>query len=166
MAIGNGTCSYMPPKRLRIFERDIAPLMGFMGQADDILITDEPADPSFISFWQQGGIDMPAFKPLGSLSEDSKTKYETLLPWGWSLAAHRILSPLKPLCKEAFQHSPLFNWQPAHRDFFSRLTSVKFIESLSHVISQPDFIRIPASHLIFRSQNTLEQWLREQTTRW
>ncbi|TAJ15386.1 ATP-grasp domain-containing protein [Marinilabiliaceae bacterium JC017] len=162
MAIGNGTCSYMPPKRLRSFERDIAPLMGFMGQADDILITDEPTDPSFISFWQQGGIDLPAFKPLTSLSEDAKTKYETILPWGWSLAAHRILSPLKSYCQEPFKNSVLFDWQPAHRDFFSRLTSVQFIKSLSPLALHHNFIRIPGTHMVFRSQDMLKQWLGEQ----
>jgi hypothetical protein len=53
-----------------------------------------------------------------------------LFPWGWSPAAHKLLSPLKSGCCSEFQNSPVVNWAETHRELYSRKSALKVLKNI------------------------------------
>ncbi len=157
MAVLNDTASYTPPVFLRKFEHDIAPLMGFAGNEVDFIISDN-VNKQFLEFWGKAGFRFPMFtqlKKIPDLAGDDKLFF---IPWGWNKTVHRILGPLKQFSDSLFVSSPVYEWKDRYRDFFSRETSVKFLNEVRERTSGHDFISIPYSPVIVRGMDELLSW--------
>ncbi|MBS2213162.1 hypothetical protein KEM09_17225 [Carboxylicivirga mesophila] len=134
MAVENGTFSYMPPQQLAKFEADISPLMAFLGQANDFVLSESESSLGFEQFWKKLKVNLPQFinkEHLQSIVVDQ------VFPWGWSqLIGHRY----GRLCQS---ESLQINASPdTFKNFFSRQTSVNLVNELSsHTL--PHFIELP-----------------------
>ena len=162
MAIANDTASYMPPMHLRKFEIDTAPLMGLAGGSNDTLIASNESEvTAFYSLMGEIGFDLPGVCNLEEIKLKNRGEIDFLSPWGWSRAAHRILSPLKKNCKNEFSDSPVAVWKQGHREFFSRRTSLLFLQEFRKNEEIPDYISIPYTPLIINSFEQIQKWISE-----
>lgn len=162
MAIANDTASYMPPARLRKFESDIAPLMGLAGSSNDTLISDDETEVSeFYNLMGGMGIDLPKVCNIKEVESWSRVEIGMLSPWGWSRAAHRVLSPLKKFCSSTFSKSPVATWEVAHREFYSRRTSVLFLQEFREMAKTLNYISIPYTPVIIKSVKDVQKWIAE-----
>ncbi len=149
MAIANDTVSYMPPVHLRKFESDISALMGFAGSGNDYLISDNKNETSvFYDSMAELGFDLPKVFMLDKIGVWNNGKIDMLFPWGWNKVAHRILSPLKKFCGNEFVNSSVSQWKQTNREFYSRRTSVSFLQKIREKAKIPDYISIPYTPVI------------------
>ena len=65
----------------------------------------------------------------------------SLKPWGWSPATHKLLAHLKTKCSEAFQKSPVFNWSEEIRDLYSKKFALSILQQI--ILEFPNTIFIP-----------------------
>jgi hypothetical protein len=96
---------------------------------------------------------------------DKKFRYipkNRLMPWGWSPAAHKLLSPLKSSCSEEFLSSPVSEWNPIYRDLYSKKFALeinkKLLSNFSSEIFLPEqqMAKICVSKQDF--ENAISQW--------
>jgi hypothetical protein len=161
MAVANDTFSYMPPSHLRQFEKDISPLMAFLGNECDILVSSNKEYDSFRQWWISTGIHLPqriAFDELDQLQQSSLQ----LVPWGWSKTIHRLLAPLKNQCNSSIHQLPTNTWTEQHRAFFSRSTSVDFLRKVKSQLPSNSFIKIPFDPQTFNTEEGLTVWMQQQ----
>ncbi len=165
MAIANDTVSYMPPAHLRKFEADIAPLMGLAGSGNDGLISTNKEDVSeFQNFMGEMGIDWPQVCTMEEVGAWNSGEIGKLSPWGWSRAAHRILTPLKKFCSDSFLDSSVAEWRKSHREFYSRRTSVLFLKNFRARAESLDYISIPYTPIVVNSVEQINKWMSENKT--
>ena len=159
MAIANNTASYMPPVYLRRFELDIAPLMGFAGTTHDYLISgNQKVVSDFYDSRREIGFDLPMVQGLENVKLWNMGEIDLLAPWGWSRAAHRILAPLKQFCGDVFITSPVSQWKSGNRDFYSRRTSVLFLQKYREKAIALDYVSIPYTPVIMNSFEQIQEW--------
>jgi hypothetical protein len=127
LAIANGSFSYMPPRLLRQFENDCSVLPFVFAKSGDFVLTDKIPSPDFILKLSDAGFEMPGFCSLDELISRNVQPFGSIIPWGWSPAAHFILKDLKVKCASEFQESPVFNWKEEHKILFERITSLQFL---------------------------------------
>jgi hypothetical protein len=164
MAIANDTVSYMPPAHLRKFESDISALMGFAGSGNDYLISDNKNETSlFFDSMAELGFDLPKMLGFENIGTWNSGEIKKLSPWGWSRAAHRILSPLKPFCSNSFINSPVSQWKASDRNFYSRRTSVGFLAKVKSKAKSLNYISIPYSPFVVDSMEEIERWMSVNT---
>jgi hypothetical protein len=164
MAIANDTVSYMPPTHLRKFESDISVLMGFAGSGNDYLISDNKNETSlFYDSMAELGFDLPKVLGFENIGSWNSGEIKKLSPWGWSRAAHRILSPLKPFCSNSFINSPVSQWKTSDSNFYSRRTSVGFLAKVKSKAKSLNYISIPYSPLVVDSMEEIERWMSVNT---
>ncbi len=162
MAIANDTLSYMPPVHLRKFESDIAPLMGIAGSSTDYLISANKCGVTdFYDFMSDRGFDLPKVFAPDNIGTWNNGNIDMLLPWGWSKAAHRMLSPLKKFCGDEFNNSPVSQWKPVYREFYSRITSVLFMQKFREKAKSLDFVSIPYKPEVVDSFELIQKWMSE-----
>lgn len=142
MAIENGTLSYMPPKNLRQFEMDIAPLMGFGGTSNDFLLSPLKPYEHFLHFWQQAGKTFPNYIHPNALSNTNTPELSHIVPWGWSfVAANRFKHFISKLDSDCYIPAA-FNEE--FKYFFSRKTSVLLSHELFNRKDQlPSIAELP-----------------------
>jgi len=157
IAVANDTSSYTPPEFLRKFERDVAPLMGFVGSDSDLIISNN-CNSQFLEFWERAGVRLPKFTSLKDIPEQIGDEKLFFMPWGWSKTVHRLLGPLKQLSDPSFVSSPVYEWKKDNRDVFSRETSVKFLNEIKERTPDHDFISIPYYPVIVESMEELLSW--------
>lgn len=134
MAVENGTYSYMPSKLLTKFERDISPLMAFLGKKDDFVLCDQTKPIAFEAFWKQFDVELPQFIARETIEQFS---IDELRPWGWSqLIKHQYRSFYS---RSIF---PVLDDPLKFRTFFSRQTSLQLTHELNK-LPLPDFVRLP-----------------------
>lgn len=128
MAVQNGSVSYQPPLRLQTFESDMADIMLWLSQTDDIVVANRP-DDRFIDFWSSIGKPMPAFvtKQKGLAAKYSTT--HQFSPWGDSIATSHYYGNKFDFDAEE------------HKQLFSRITSAKFEQSLQSNDQLPNLIK-------------------------
>jgi hypothetical protein len=147
MAVLNGSVSYMPPARLRVFEHDVSGMLMWVGAKDDRVVVGEHSVATTQAFYDALGDDFPQAISFSQLPKQSGNYFE-LHPWGWSPeVCHRF----KQLSASGI--IPALEWTAAHRAFFSRFTNQRLIDALQPLLSQKPLVCIPAKPL---EANTLE----------
>ena len=129
LAVANGSFSYMPPELLRKFEYDCSVLPFVFSISNDFVLTEKKPSSEFTNKLTDAGFEMPEFCSLNDLGSNRKTYLNSILPWGWSPAAHFILKDLKARCSPEFMKSPVFNWKEEHRTLFERKSSLLFLDA-------------------------------------
>jgi hypothetical protein len=158
MAIANGTISYMPPRKLQIFEEDLAFLPSFFAHEGDTIVTPHKPDLSFVKQWQQLGLPSLTYTPFKELEAVNSFGY--LRPWSWNQAIHYKCKSIKSQGSEAFKHSPNYSWDTGHKDFFSRQTT-NLIQS--HIQGSCT-VHIPHSAIKISSIEQFDNWIKNQTS--
>lgn len=158
-AVANGNATWHPNQLLQKMEFDLATLPLFLAKPEDYILVDKLPSPNFIESLKSLQIQIPNF----ILKRESTTNQHfisqpknKLLPWGWSPAAHKLLSPLKQFCSNEFKNSPVSNWQSEYRNLYSKKFSLGILEKLLAEINA-DYL-LP-SHLmteICTTQNEFE----------
>ncbi|HCE56912.1 MAG TPA: hypothetical protein DER09_03700 [Prolixibacteraceae bacterium] len=142
-AIANGSKNWQPNKTLQKMEADLAVLpMLFAKQSDFVLVDELPAS-YFLETMQELGFTIPRFilkKEPGENRLFIDEPKNRLLPWGWSPAAHKFLTPLKQSCSPGFQNSPVFQWCLEHRDISSRKFAFEILKEIINSTSVDWFI--------------------------
>ncbi len=122
-AVANGTASWQPNKLLQKMEADLATLPMFLASPNDQILVDQLPSNAFLEEISQLHFVSPAFvtreKAL-STPNFIESRRNQLKPWGWSPSAHKLLQPLKETCSQTFKNSPVFDWQPAYRNYYSK----------------------------------------------
>jgi hypothetical protein len=127
LAVANGSFSYMPPRLLREFEQDCSVLPFVFGTSGDFVLTEKMPSKEFILKFTDVGFEMPEFCTLKELISGKTETIGSILPWGWSPAAHFYLKDLKEKCSHEFRESPVSNWKADHKSLFERITSLHFL---------------------------------------
>ena len=164
-AVANQNANWQPNRILQKMEADLSALPLFFGGQNDFVLVDRIPSPEFVNLLKQFEIEIPNL----ALKKDAlQNPYfinlpkNGLLPWGWSPATHKLLSPIKALCSVEFQQSPVFNWKPEHREITSRKFALSILKQLQSTL-KTDFI-LPAEQtpIICTTQNDFEvaikQW--------
>lgn len=130
LAVANGSFSYMPPRLLRDFENDCSVLPFVFGKPGDFVLTEKVPSKEFIMRLTDAGFEMPEFCTLQELISGKTETIGSILPWGWSPAAHFYLKDLKEKCSPEFRESPVYSWKEGHKTLFERITSLHFLADL------------------------------------
>ncbi len=147
MAVENGTYSFMPSKLLLQFEKDISPLMAFLGTKEDfVLYENTEAKDSFVDFWSKLNIDLPRFIHEKEIQPQLISK---VYPWGWTQLIKNRFSTHSPASA-----LPILNSPSEFKAFFSRQTSLELTHKLStHTL--PTFVSIPKLPLAMTSVESI-----------
>ncbi len=159
MAIANGLLSYMPPKSLIQFEKDLAFLPSFFAMEGDIVITPELPNSSFVEQWHKLGL--PIMRYADTLKNLEKA-YKHIKPWSWTPAMHHKTKHLKQYGNTSFKQSPNFTWQPSNRCFFSRETTNTVQRYLCQENTDENFIALETPALSFTSLDEFNTWFAHQ----
>jgi len=141
-AVANGNPSWQPNRLLQKMEADLAVLpLFFAGKNDFILVNEKPSE-EYLSSFRDFGFELPHFvekRKINSLllQQPGINKLE---PWGWSPKVHRFLEPLKTNCSEDFKKSPVFNWMPDYKDFYSKKFALQVLSLILSDNRESDFI--------------------------
>ena len=133
LAVANGSTNYMAPDQLRRFEKELSILPAYLGNVEDIVLMDQMPSAEFRDQMEKAGFMFPFFQTLDfALSDSAFLSLDKgfLFPWGWSPAAHKLLSPLKSGCCPEFQNSPVANWNDTHRELYSRKTALEVLKNI------------------------------------
>ncbi len=143
MAVGNGSPSWQANQLLRKMEADLGTLPMFFADKNDFVLVESEPGIQFQKIFEKTGLELPTFiSRKSALSSESfiHLPKNSLKPWGWSPAAHRLLAPFKESCSDKFKASPVFNWQPGYKNLYSRRFSVDILERLVTCYPNESFI--------------------------
>jgi hypothetical protein len=132
-AVANGYASWQPNRLLQKMEEDLGTLPLFFGRPTDVVLAKKIPPPEFLAALEKIGITPPRFIPTDEIAGNRQFINEPkqrLLPWGWSPAVHRLLTPLKNSCAENFKNSPVFNWRPEYREIYSKKFALGILKTL------------------------------------
>lgn len=165
MAVANKRPSWQPNRLLRKMEDDLSTLPMFFCKQNDYVLTNKLPSPNFLNSFKSLEFLLPnfilkekAFCDPGLFNQ----RFGSILPWGWSPAAHKLFEPLKPLCSTGFLHSPVSDWYPGHQELHSRKTALKTLTRLSAelpvqmIISETEFPVICKTRQ--EIENCIVQW--------
>lgn len=144
LAIGNGSPNWQPNKLLKKMEADLSILPLFLATSSDIVLVEQLPSEKFLKSIEILGIDIPAFMKFQKALNDETNPFNninSLKPWGWSPATHKLLAPLKTRCSEAFQKSPVFNWSEEIRNLYSKKFALGILQQI--IREFPDTIFVP-----------------------
>ncbi|NQU88469.1 MAG: hypothetical protein HQ541_22205 [Mariniphaga sp.] len=156
-AVANGTVSWQPNRLLQKMESDLATLTVFFSKPNDIILVKDFPSKKYIYSLENIGITnrrFVTFKEAFSEKFQIAEKFNHLFPWGWSPAAHHILTPLKPNCSHTFKKGSNFQWIDEHKTMAGKYNSSKILETLLTRISS-DFL-LP-KELIAKKCKSLEE---------
>lgn len=125
-AIAQGN-SFTPNKIQKALARDLANLPQFLCRQDDVVLTENKPDTSFLSTLKRASIDLPEFQELdaGILLPNNELlsrKIDTLRPWAWSPEAIKILRPLIPKLSQKTMPTGA-DWETLIKPLFSKAWS-------------------------------------------
>ena len=155
LAVANGSVNYMAPAQLRKFENELGTLPWILASSQDIILVEKVPSQQFTDQLENKGFSLPAFQTKeSSLSDPSFLLADKgfLFPWGWSPAAHKLLSPLKPGCCPEFGNSPVAEWRDVHRELYSRKSALTILERnikeyhSDNILSSNDLPDVCTSH--------------------
>jgi len=155
LAVANGSVNYMAPAQLRIFENELSTLAWVLAGSEDVILVHKVPSQQFTDQLETAGFMLPIFRMTeSSLSDPSflSAVKGFLNPWGWSPAAHKLLSPLKPGCCPEFLNSPVSEWREIHLELYSRKSSLKILQRivndypLENILSSDDLPQICTCH--------------------
>lgn len=159
LAVANGSFSYMPPQLLRDFEKDCSVLPFVFGTSSDFVLTEKKPSTEFINRLTDAGFELPDFC---SLEELISKKTDSIIPWGWSPAAHFILKDLKAQCSPKFRESPVFTWTEEYKTLYERATSLRFLNDFLAQNPLDFFIENEMTGLIIANLEEIENLLKRQ----
>ncbi|WP_167619943.1 hypothetical protein [Maribellus sediminis] len=141
-AVASGNASWQPNRLLQKMEADLEVLPIFLARSKDYVLVEKRPSENYLALLKNCGIEVPHFMERKTLHAASSSiqKYSKLKPWGWSPAAHKLLQPLKVHCSEAFQNSPVFNWQQEYRNYYSKEFSRDILLKLLSEFPDEDYI--------------------------
>ncbi len=126
-------------------ENDLATIPLFFSLPNDQIIVPELPSKSFLEQLKRIGIETPDFILKQTLQQQNySSKINELRPWGWSPAAHKLLDPLKQYCSEDFKNSPVFNWKPEYKNYYSKKFALGILQQIT--------TRFPSDFFIDQSQ--------------
>ncbi|HPE75685.1 MAG TPA: hypothetical protein PLC80_06330 [Draconibacterium sp.] len=163
-AVANQNENWQPNRILQKMESDLSLISLYLGNKNDYVLIDSLPSPEFIASLKQFNIEIPGFITKRESLQNQhfiNLPKNKLLPWGWSPASHKLLSPLKKSCTSEFQNSPVYNWLPGHRDITSRKFALEILTRLQLTIKN-DFI-LPAENKprICTTQNDFEDAIKQ-----
>jgi len=136
MSIGNGVFSYMPPKRFRKMEAELATLSAFFARENDIVIVPQSIPDSWINKMKSLGFSMPVFLTKNEIPTNN---IGYLRPWGWSPATHFYFKNIKQFTSSNFKHTVNSEWKESFRDLYSRKTSANILKKIIENANNPIF---------------------------
>ncbi|MEZ5103622.1 MAG: hypothetical protein R2757_03960 [Draconibacterium sp.] len=141
-AIANGKASWQPNRLLQKMETDLTSLQLFFARNTDFIIVNRLPSAKFTEKLKTIGIHPPGFILKENIirSTIAEISKNCLFPWGWSPAAHKLLSPLKDSCAESFKNSPVFNWATEHKNLYSKKFAVQVLKQITSTIPSSDLI--------------------------
>ncbi len=119
-AIANGSPNWQPNQLLQKMEEDLDLLPAYLATPSDGIILNNYPSGSFLDEFQKVKFTFPGFIQKKNLNLISRNKIRNIQPWGWSPAAHKQTEYLKNFCSDEFSVSPVFNWHPEIKHFYSR----------------------------------------------
>ena len=131
-AVGNGTTSWQPNLLLQKMESDLALLPVYFSKPQDYIVIGKKPSEEFSDRLNKIGIQIPNILLKNKITDfrSLNININRLLPWGWSPATHKLLSPLKSLCSDVFKESPVFEWKPWHRDLYSKKFALQILQEM------------------------------------
>jgi len=123
----------MAPVQLRRFENELSTLLWILARPEDIVLVDQLPPQQLTNQLESAGFRLPTFiRTEFGLTDPTFLGEEKgfLYPWGWSPAAHKLLSPLKSGCCSEFLNSPVADWRNVHRELYSRSRSLKMLRKI------------------------------------
>ncbi|MGE0018540.1 MAG: hypothetical protein AB7S72_02645 [Draconibacterium sp.] len=159
-AIANGSPNWQPNKTLQKMEADLAVLPMLFAKRSDFVLVDELPDNNYLETMRHLGFVIPRFILKKELSENRFFFDETknrLLPWGWSPAAHKFLTPLKQSCSPGFQNSPVFQWIQEHRNISSRKFAYEILNKVINSFSVNWLIEDSQLPIICKTPSDIEK---------
>ena len=142
-AVANGNPWWQPNRLLQKMEADMTALPLFLAEKGDVLLVGKKPSPPFLETLSALDIGLPEFIPTKEAIKSAsflKNPIGKLKPWGWSPAAHQLLSPLKPSCSTDFLESPVAGWKPEYREFYSRRYALKILKHLLADYNNLDYL--------------------------
>ena len=133
LAVANGSANFMASAQLRQFENELSTLPWILARPEDIVLVDQLPPQQFTNQLESAGFRLPTFiRTEFGLTDPTFLGEEKgfLYPWGWSPAAHKLLSPLKSGCCSEFLNSPVADWRNVHRELYSRYSSLKILKKI------------------------------------
>jgi hypothetical protein len=162
LAVANGSFSYMPPRLLRQFESDCSVLPFIFGTPGDFVLTDKKPSTDFIHRLTDAGFEMPEFCSPEELISKQPDSINSILPWGWSPAAHFFLKDLKAKCSHEFRESSVFSWTEEHKTLYERATSLNFLNDFLEQKPLDFFIKKALTGLKIANPEEIENLLKRQ----
>ncbi|GAF04285.1 hypothetical protein [Saccharicrinis fermentans] len=161
IAIANGMISYMPPKKLRSFESDLAFLTSFFASDNDIILSPQLPNPQFLELWHSLGLEKMRY--ISSLNQKINN-INYVKPWSWNPVIHHKTKHLKEQSATDFKASPNYSWKEGSKAFFSRNTTNKVQSIISQNNGIHPFIEIPHPAISISTLEDFKQWMRTQTS--
>ena len=162
-AVANGNASWQPNRLLQKIESELDTLPLFFAQPNDVVLIRKMPSDKFLQHLEKLGILLPRFMQL---EEALKTKLNGeklnhLLPWGWSPAAHKLLSPLKESCTASFLNSSVARWEPAHKEFYSKKFSLGILENLLPLLPKEKVLPTEMLPRVVTTRNEFQQLIEQ-----
>lgn len=155
LAVANGSVNFMAPAQLRRFENEFSTLPWILARPEDFVLVDQIPSKQFTGRLESACFQLPSFRvPISSFSDPEFLSINKgfLFPWGWSPAAHKLLSNLKSGCSPEFRNSPVNEWRKIHRDLYSRKSALDVLRNITgqrisdHWLSCDDLPEICTEH--------------------
>jgi hypothetical protein len=163
-AVANGSPNWQPNRLLQKMEADLSVLPLFFAGKNDFVLVDQMPTKEFIQSLKHIMIEIPGFILKNETNNNQQflqLPKNKLIPWGWSPAAHQNLLPLKQSCSVEFRQSPVYHWNPEHREITSRKFAIDILNKVCTSINA-DYL-IPTEHTpkICNTQNDFENAIRQ-----
>lgn len=158
-AIANGSPNWLPNRLLHKMESDLSVLPMCFANKSDFVLVDKMPSAEFIDSLQNLNIEIPNFISIKDATNNQQflnLPKNKLLPWGWSPAVHKFLLPFKQSCSAEFRKSPVFNWNPEHRQITSRKFAADILKQLQKSFPVDYLMPMELSPKICTAQNDFE----------
>jgi hypothetical protein len=156
MAVANGEVSYMPPNHLKRFEEDLETVPLYFTSPKDMVLVRNAVSDMFLDHLHKCGFPMPSFVRLGDEIASESISLQSINPWGWSPAVHRILAHHKLLVDPAWMKYPMSQWNSDQKLLLSRVTGYKLAEMLVNIgLGKESGLEIPELPLKLNSMEEI-----------
>ncbi len=132
-AVANGHPSWQPNLLLQKMEEDLGTLPLFLARPHDVVLVKKLPPPEFPEQLKKAGLIMPQFIKTEDAIKNKAfidSPKSRLLPWGWSPAAHKLLSPLKSSCSAEFTSSPVAEWRSEYKQIYSKKFALEILKDV------------------------------------
>lgn len=160
--VGNASPNWQPNRLLQQMESELDFLPMFFASGRDVVLVENLPSEKYLAHLNYLPIDLPSFISKREAFGNSKFQsqsWQSLKPWGWSPAMHKLLSPYKPSCSEFFQQSPVFNWKNEYRDLYSKKFGLEILQRLLIEFPIKDFIQKEQTAVVCKTKDDFEALL-------